>query len=225
MPQSYRGSSELPALIVGNSVLHINRTHREMRDLMYDFGTDSYSGSDHAVLAGHLFEQHAVTDWAYQQSPDSIIWCVRDDGLLLGHTFLREHEVFAWHRHSTQGKFLAVCTLPSSFADEVFVVTEREIQDEKKYFLERMENCCVQREQTDNFENRAKSGQDNTPYLFYVDAGLSYHACEHNGKKIRYVGGLEHLLGREAAILANGAVCPPQIVRLPRKSLQDQDLG
>ncbi len=213
VPQSYRGSSELPALIVGNSVLHINRTHREMRDLMYDFGTDSYSGSDHAVLAGHLFEQHAVTDWAYQQSPDSIIWCVRDDGLLLGHTFLREHEVFAWHRHSTQGKFLAVCTLPSSFADEVFVVTEREIQDEKKYFLERMENCCVQREQTDNFENRAKSGQDNTPYLFYVDAGLSYHACEHNGKKIRYVGGLEHLLGREAAILANGAVCPPQIVR------------
>lgn len=210
VPQSYRGSSELPALIVGNSVLHINRTHREMRDLMYDFGTDSYSGSDHAVLAGHLFENHAVTDWAYQQSPDSIIWCVRDDGLLLGHTFLREHEVFAWHRHRTQGRFMAVCTLPGSFADEVFVVVEREIQGEKKYFLERMENRYGQSEQNEHDEN----GQETSaPSLFYVDAGLEYHASEHDGKKIRYVGGLEHLQGQEAAILANGAVCPPQVVR------------
>lgn len=206
VPQSYRGSSELPALIVGNSVLHINRTHREMRDLLYDFGTDSYTGSDHAVLAGHLLENHAVIDWAYQQSPDSIIWCVRDDGVLLGHTFLREHEVFAWHRHTTQGKFLAVCTLPSSFADEVFVVAEREVKGKNVYFLERMENSAVQNE-------RAENEQGTIPSLFYVDAGLSYHAREHAGKTIRYVGGLEHLLGREAAILANGAVCPPQIVR------------
>ncbi len=206
VPQSYRGSSELPALIVGNSVLHINRTHREMRDLLYDFGTDSYTGADHAVLAGHLLENHAITDWTYQQSPDSIIWCVRDDGLLLGHTFLREHEVFAWHRHSTQGKFLAVCTLPSSFADEVFAVTERIIQGETRYFLERMENSSLS-------VNSAETGQEHEPCHFYVDCGLSYHADKHGGKKIRYAGGLEHLLGQETAILADGAVCPPQKVR------------
>ena len=140
VPQSYRGSSRLPALIIGSSVLHINRTQREMHDLVYDFGTDSYSGSDHAVLAGHLFANRAITDWAYQQSPDSVIWCVRDDGALLGHTFLREHEVFAWHRHDTQGKFIAVCSLPGASADEVFFVVEREIGEQKHYFLERMEH-------------------------------------------------------------------------------------
>lgn len=207
VPQSYRGSSELPALIVGNSVLHINRTHREMRDLLYDFGTDSYTGSDHAVLAGHLFEKHAITDWAYQQSPDSIIWCVRDDGVLLGHTFLREHEVFAWHRHTTQGKFLAVCSLPSHFADEVFVVAEREIQGDKQYFLERMENSLAGNTAGETF------AEENPSLSFYVDCGLSYSAACHDGKMIRYVGGLEHLLGREVAILANGAVCPSQTVR------------
>lgn len=206
VPQSYRGSSELPALIVGNSVLHINRTHREMRDLLYDFGTDSYTGSDHAVLARHLLESHAIIDWAYQQSPDSIIWCVRDDGILLGHTFLREHEVFAWHRHTTQGKFLAVCSLPSHFADEIFVVTERELQGNKQYFLERMENSFAE-------EYANKNGQNCSCAWFYVDCGLSYSASEHEGKKLRYVGGLEHLAGREAAILANGAICPSQIVR------------
>lgn len=205
IPQSYRGSSELSALIVGNSVLHINRTHREMRDLLYDFGTDSYTGSDHAVLAGHLLENHAIIDWAYQQSPDSIIWCVRDDGLLLGHTFLREHEVFAWHRHSTQGKFTAVCSLPTTFADDVFVVTERIIQGETRYFLERMENMQ---------SNTATAGENSQEaFSFYVDCGLSYQAGQHEGKKLRYVGGLEHLQGQEVAILADGAVCPPQTVR------------
>lgn len=207
VPQSYRGSSELPALIVGNSVLHINRTHREMRDLLYDFGTDSYTGSDHAVLAGHLFEKHAITDWAYQQSPDSIIWCVRDDGVLLGHTFLREHEVFAWHRHTTQGKFLAVCSLPGHFADEVFVVAEREIQGDKQYFLERMENSLAGNTAGETF------AEENPAMSFYVDCGLSYSAGCHDGKLIRYVGGLEHLLGSEVAILANGAACPSQTVR------------
>lgn len=221
VPQSYRGSSSLPALIVGNSVLHINRTHREMRDLLYDFGTDSYSGSDHAVLAGHLLEEHSIIDWAYQQSPDSIIWCVRDDGILLGHTFLREHEVFAWHRHSTEGKFLAVCTLPSAFADELFCVVEREIKGVKNYFLERMENRyendVLMQEKNPLSNNtieitKEKIKEEQTaitaPYVFYVDAGLSYH-----GEPIQYVGGLEHLEGKNVAIIANGAVCPMQIVR------------
>ena len=203
VPQSYRGSSRLPALIIGSSVLHINRTQREMHDLVYDFGTDSYSGSDHAVLAGHLFANRAITDWAYQQSPDSVIWCVRDDGALLGHTFLREHEVFAWHRHDTQGKFIAVCSLPGASADEVFFVVEREIGEQKHYFLERMEH---NRQNTPQEDMSASS-------LFYVDCGLSYHAKENRDVPIRYVGGLEHLQGMEVAIIANGAVCPRQKVR------------
>lgn len=212
VPQSYRGSSSLPALIVGNSVLHVTRTHREVRDLMYDFGSDSYSGSDHAVLAGHLFENHGISDWAYQQSPDSVIWCVRDDGILLGHTFLREHEVFAWHRHSTKGKFVSVCVLPSSRADELFCVTERFVSGRTVYFLERMENCPDMDEE---------SGALSDKTLFYADCALHYSAGEHGGKPVRYVGGLEHLLGESVAVCADGAVCPPQTVR--RIRVQDEE--
>lgn len=238
VPQSYRGSSPLPALIVGNSVLHVNRTHRELRDLMYDFGTDSYAGSDHAVLARHLFENHSITDWAYQQSPDSIIWCIRDDGVLLGHTYLREHEVFAWHRHQTQGKFLSLCALPGEYADELFCVTEREIAGTKRCFLECMENSGrrnasaentllnVPRETSEAVSDEIVSHETmlmnltakqsetaSDPYAFYVDCGLSYHAADNAGKPIRYVGGLEHLLGAQVAIIADGAVCPQQKVR------------
>lgn len=221
VPQSYRGSSSLPALIVGNSVLHINRTHRELRDLMYDFGSDSYSGSDHAVLAGHLFENHSVTDWTYQQSPDSVIWCVRDDGMLLGHTFLREHEVFAWHRHMTQGKFLAVCALPGSDADELFCVTERDVRGQTRCFLERMENAVCQNIGQNTGQNPGLCGDGTQMPFFYADCALSYAAAEHENKKIRYVVGLDHLLGKEAVIVADGAVCPPQTVREIRYADED----
>ena len=89
------------------------------------------------------------------------------------------------------------------------MVTERQIQGETRYFLERMENGSQQKNTADTNEN----SQNPEPYYFYVDCGLSYHAKEHEGKKIRYVGGLEHLQGQEIAILADGAVCPAQTVR------------
>lgn len=203
VPQSYRGSSNLPALVVGNSVLHMSRTNKEMRDLLYDFGTDSYTGSDHAVLASHLFEQEYITDWTYQQSPHSIIWCVRSDGVLLGHTHLREHEVFAWHRHNTKGKFQSIASLPSENEDELFAVIAREINGETKYFLERLES-------TFNVQNVASDQTDNpNKYVFYADAALSYQ-----GEATTKIVGLDHLLGEEVCIVADGAVSPNQIVRV-----------
>ena len=284
VPQSYRGSSRLPALLVGNSVLHMGRTNREMRDLLYDFGTDSYSGSDHAVLASHLFENKSVVDWAYQQSPNSIIWCVRSDGVLLGHTHLREHQVFAWHRHITQGKFKSICTIPGRHEDELFAVVQRFINGKDHCFLEYMENnssaagnvggdsgeslpetlpedlpgilpgilsdpetlpetlvsasvthsentSLVNRDGSFPFENNS-AGKNFTagknlaikpllgssyefaddvtlqPNIFFADSALAYE-----GEPISRVLGLDHLLGEEVCIVADGAVCAHQLVR------------
>lgn len=213
VPQSYRGSSNLPALVVGNSVLHMSRTNKEMRDLLYDFGTDSYTGSDHAVLASHLFEAEKITDWTYQQSPHSIIWCVRSDGVLLGHTHLREHQVFAWHRHETKGKFQSIASLASENEDELFAVIEREINGESKYFIERLEN-------TFNVQSMGNDLDNPNKFVFYADAALSYNADDYSegesgeGLAITKIFGLDHLLGEEVCIVADGAVSPNQVVRI-----------
>ncbi len=197
VPQSYRGSAKLPALIVGNSVLHVSRTHKEMRDLLYDFGTDSYNGSDHAILASHLFENHSIADWAYQQSPHSIIWCVRSDGALLGHTYLREHQVYAWHRHVTKGEFLSVCSIPSTFQDELFVVVQRNVNGQTVYFVEYLEN-----------NQNVSENMGGEALYFYADAALTY-----DGEATKKLVGLDHLLGEEVCIVADGAVYPSQVVQ------------
>lgn len=102
--QSYWGSSDSAALapiIIGNSILHIQRQGNRVRDMTYSLETDGYVGNDLSVLAGHLFRNHDLYEWSYQEQPDSVLWCIREDGVLLAMTYLKEYNIWAWHRHSS----------------------------------------------------------------------------------------------------------------------------
>ena len=56
------------------------------------------------ILAEHITEG-GMLDMAYQQEPDSIVWMVRNDGVLIGMTYRREEEVIAWHQHKLGGTY------------------------------------------------------------------------------------------------------------------------
>ena len=56
------------------------------------------------ILAEHITEG-GLTQLAYQQEPNQIIWGVRNDGELVGLTYQREQQVTAWHRHIFGGRF------------------------------------------------------------------------------------------------------------------------
>jgi hypothetical protein len=189
-PQSYVGSAEMPALIVGNTVLHVARNRAQVRDLKYDFGSDSYRGSDCTIMASHLFERYAILDWTYQQHSDSIVWIVREDGALIGLTYQAEHEVFAWHRHDTRGLFKAVCSIPSGREDVLFALVEREgVQ-----YLEVMAPTYI--------------GGDYSRAVF-LDSALVY---DQPGESVTHLYGLGHLEGQTVGILAGGAAHPPRRV-------------
>jgi hypothetical protein len=81
---SSRGSSWLDPLVIGNTILHVQDKGNTVRDLVYDYRTDSYNGTFLSTLASHLFEGRTIVDAAYQGVPDSIAWFVRDDGCSSG---------------------------------------------------------------------------------------------------------------------------------------------
>ena len=195
-PQSYWGSSLKRAMIVGNVILHVSSSGRQVRSLQYEFAADSYGGMDLSIMAAHLLEQHRVIDWTYQKSPDSVIWAVREDGVLLGLTFQAEHQVSAWHRHVTQGKFRAVCALPGPGDHALFAVVERK----GSLWLERSADRYL--------------GGDPARAVF-VDAALTYE-----GEPVTTIAGLEHLEGMEVQILADGAVHPARTVADGRVTLE-----
>jgi len=100
--QSTYGSADVQPIQVGNAVLFLHRESRKIRELTYNYDSDSYTAPDLTILSEHVTEG-GVTEMAYQQEPDSIVWGVRADGVLLGMTYRREEQVVAWHTHKIGG--------------------------------------------------------------------------------------------------------------------------
>ena len=185
--QSYWGSAGLAPIIIGNSILHVQRHGSRVRDLFYSLEKDGYAGNDLSILAPHLFEGHSLRQWAYQQSPGSTIWAVRDDGLLLALTYMKEHDIWGWSRQITDGRVWSVASVPGAGGDVLFLVTERECAGGKRWFLERL---------ADTWPDDADVTE-----AFFVDCGITVRR-EEPGLGVE---GLDHLEGRELAVLADGS--------------------
>ena len=101
--QSSFGAANVDAQPAGNAVLFLQRAKRKIRELAYNFDADGYVAPDLTIL-NETVTNSGINEMAYQQAPDSILWCVREDGILSGLTYQRTDNVVAWHRHIIGGK-------------------------------------------------------------------------------------------------------------------------
>jgi hypothetical protein len=100
--QSSYGSSTVDAVPAGNATLFLQRAKRKIRELAYDFDVDGYTAPDLTIL-NETVTDSGINEMSYQQSPDSNLWCVRDDGVLACLTYQRSDNVVAWSRHKVGG--------------------------------------------------------------------------------------------------------------------------
>jgi hypothetical protein len=100
--QSSYGSSTVDAIPAGNATLFLQRAKRKIRELAYDFDVDGYTAPDLTIL-NETVTDSGINEMAYQQSPDSNLWCVREDGVLACLTYQRSDNVVAWSRHKVGG--------------------------------------------------------------------------------------------------------------------------
>jgi len=114
--QSNHGSANVDAISVGNATLFLQRAKRKIRELAYNFDVDGYIAPDMTILAEHVTEG-GVTQIAYQQEPNQIVYAVRGDGELVGLTYQREQQVTAWHRHIFGGRFGNATITVTDFAN------------------------------------------------------------------------------------------------------------
>jgi hypothetical protein len=135
--RSYNGASPIPPIIIGNSALFVQARGTIIRDLMND-AIEGYKGNDLTIFSAHMFDGYSIDGWAYQQIPHSIVWVVRDDGSLLGLTYVKEQAMVAWHRHDTDGELENVCVVPEGNEDRLYAVIKRTIDGTTKRYIERM---------------------------------------------------------------------------------------
>lgn len=186
VPQSYYGCSHIQPCVSGNMVLFVQAGGSVVRDLGYEYVSDSYNGDELTIFANHLFENKQIVDMAYSKEPYRILWCVMSDGSLNALTYNKKQEVAGWHKHTTDGEFESVAVIREGFEDVAYFVVKRTINGVTKRYIERMHSRLL---------DDVKSG-------FFVDSGLTgkFETAK------THITGLNHLEGKEVVVLADGGV-------------------
>lgn len=190
------GSEGVAPVKVGSTTLFVQHYGRKLRAFMYDSNSDDYIAKNLTMLAPHM-TYSGIKEMALQQEPSPIVWCVLNNGNLVGLTYEAAESVQAWHSHELSGGFVeSLATVPAENGsrDELFVLVRREISGITKRYIEVMES---------GMEENASG----TSECFFVDSGLSYR-----GTAVSAVAGLDHLEGQKVAVLADGAVQTEKIV-------------
>ena len=198
--QSNHGAANVDAISAGNATLFLQRAKRKIRELAYNFDVDGYLAPDMTILAEHITEG-GITQMAYQQEPNQIVWMTRSDGQLIGLTYQREQQVTAWHRQIFGGVFgsgNAVCesvaVIPTDDTEyQVYVIVKRTINSITRRYVEYLNNFDF-------------TETDNTTFNF-LDSQLDY-----SGSATTTITGLEHLEGQTVSILADGSTHPDKTV-------------
>jgi len=187
--QSSWGSRGVMPLLVGNAILHVRRNGSRVMELAYNWENDSYSGNDLTLLAPHMVEDSPIRQWCFTQSPEPRIWAVREDGVLICCTYIREQNIYGWSRHVTEGKFVSIISLCGEKGDEIVLLVKREIEGETHYLLERF----------------APRFDDNTAIedAFFVDCGVILDNSQ--GESELTDSSLAHLVGKTVSVLNVGS--------------------
>jgi hypothetical protein len=220
-PQNAIGCADLPPIVINYDILYVQSKGSIVRDLAYNFYAQVYTGTDMSILSNHLFFGHNMERWCYAEQPFYQVWVVRDDGILLSFTYLKEQDVYAWAHHDSFGNsgadgFVSVASIPEQQiaginVDSVYFVVERTIAGinggNPVYYVERM-NC----------RNFLTNGVSDVTKAWFVDCGLQYNGSAPSAGgtgegQTLVVSGLDHLNGASVSILADGNVQPSQVVQ------------
>lgn len=181
--QSNIGASETRPVEVDGTMIYVEDKGTTVRDLNYQFVDDKFSGGDLSILASHLFEDKKIIEMAYCHEPDGILWALRDDGVLLGLTYHREHQVIAWHRHDLGGVVESIASISEDDRDALYISIVRDVNGISQRYTERL-------------EHRDVTSQINS---WCVDSGLKYE-----GSAATVISGLDHLENEEVSVVADG---------------------
>ena len=208
-PATGHGSAEVQPLRIGSVILFLQKALRKIREAAFDFAVDGFQAFDMTRLAQHI-SKGGFVEMAYAQEPDSLVWVVRNDGVLPTMTYRREEDVVGWARQIIGGvngandpAVESVSTIPgadgsgqvksSKNRDEVWIIVQRTINGSSKRYIEVS-------------EGEWEDGDDQED-AYYADSIITY-----DDTAATVITGLNHLNGETVKILSDGAIHPDKKV-------------
>ncbi|HEV8474595.1 MAG TPA: hypothetical protein VGR82_17590 [Methylomirabilota bacterium] len=190
LQQGFVGSAFVTPVVYGEKLLFVQGRGTVLRELSYQERTQGLSGRDLTIFSDHLFKQgKSIVDMDFAMVPDAVVWCVRNDGALLGLTYIPDEDVWGWHRHTTDGSFEQVCAIPEDQEDAVYVVVNRSIDVDGDGDLD-----------TVRYIERLTSRD----YADVVDACFLDASVTYDGVATGTITGLSHLRNKVVRVFADG---------------------
>lgn len=203
------GSGVLPPQITGDALLWLRRGGARLHEFAYVYERDSFSAPDLTLLSEHILRDGAVRQTAFVPCPDPVLWLVNGSSLL-GLSYNREHNVTAWHRHTTyNGKFISVASIyGKEGVDELWVVVRRN----NVCSIERMEPRTLAYYHGGRIEGSFENVKDS----FFIDAARKSTGTYYSSTGKTLFPGYHHLRrinsGGQKVMLLNGQTPDPAAV-------------
>ena len=182
-PSNSYGVADINPLGKNTQIFFMQRNNLVMRSFEFQFESDSYIPIDRNIIADHITKT-GVKQISFQEGRPNIIWAVKNNGELIGLTLEESEGVSGWHRHSTDGEFVSVASLPRSVNDnQLWVCVKRTINGTDNYYVEYLNDSINYPVLPDYFTGDKASDlskyqnvmfESQKEYIF-VDSCLSYY--------------------------------------------------
>ena len=175
---SFTSSGVQPAAI-GNNVMYVTADGRKVRDIGFRWTDEQWVSRDITFMSEHITEgADRITDIAWVQNPDNLLWCATRAGNLVCATYEKGYDVIGWHRHNTEGRIMSIAKVEAFGASQLWLLVDRGVTTDEIY-LE----------------------------AFRPDVHIDDHAQIFNDPAINTVS-VPHLANKTVTVLTDGAVHP-----------------
>jgi hypothetical protein len=177
------GVANVDPIKIGPVLLFVQRFGRKIRELVY-VENEGWRNPDLTLLAEHITDPSIIA-MEFQREPDSLLWALRSDGVLLSMTYLRNEEVVGWASQPTDGEVesIAVIPKPDESGNEIWISVKRTVSGVDYRFIEYLDPDIQ------------------------VDCGITY-----SGAAVTSVSGLDHLEGETVKVIGDDMVYSDALV-------------
>ena len=125
--ETFNGCAKLNPVRIGDRLIFVQRTAKTVLDSSYELASDSWKARDISIMAEHLFRDagYEIKEMVFQKLPSSVLWVLREDGVLVCCTYKADQDVLAWAEVETTGTIESMALLTTATGDQLWVVVDR----------------------------------------------------------------------------------------------------
>lgn len=216
--QSNYGSSHVQPIISGNMIIFVQSGGSVLRDLGYDYLTDSYNGAELSLFASHLFEGKTVKYMSYAKEPYRIIWIVFSDGSCASLTYNKTQKICGWTRIVTDGLYESVACIREGQEDAAYFIVKRFINPAYQGSFELLDS----EENSSNVMTYIYSCGDET---YYTSSPIGVGVNVYSNQTLSTLVGKVNLINNEENIITIGGTLKRYVERTKTRIIDKTQNG